>query len=280
LAAPVPAPKAEIVMPGVIRLPVPGSREVWVVPVLYRDDELLVLDKPGLFLSTADPHIPERPHLLSLLRQGIAAQSAWAREYALDYLAVPHRLDYEASGVFVLARSPSSLRALGDQYGSGRSILTYQVLVQGTPPESHFEVQAPLAPHRSKPGHVSIQHRRGKKATTVFQVLERFRGYTWLEARPAVDRPSQVRVHLQSRRLPVVGDTAYGGKPLLLSRLKPNYRLKPNRTERPLMARAALHACQATFRHPSSGEVVTIQSELAKDLRVSLKYLRQFAVTS
>ena len=143
-------------MRGVIRLPVPGSREVWELPVLHQDEGLLVLDKPSLFLATADPQNPDRPHLLSLLRQGIVAQATWAREYGLDYLAVPHRLDYEASGVIVLARCSSSLRALGDQYGSGRSLVTYQVLVQGTPPEMQFTVQAPLAPHRTKPGHVSI----------------------------------------------------------------------------------------------------------------------------
>jgi 23S rRNA-/tRNA-specific pseudouridylate synthase len=82
---------------------------------------------------------------------------------------------------------------------------------------------------------------------------------------------------LRHAGFPVVGDELYGGKPLWLSRLKPNYRLKPGHEERPLLSRAALHAEELTLPHPVTGEVLTITAPWPKDLKVALKYLRQFA---
>jgi 23S rRNA-/tRNA-specific pseudouridylate synthase len=77
--------------------------------------------------------------------------------------------------------------------------------------------------------------------------------------------------------LRVVGDKLYGGKPLWLSRLKKNFRLKTGREERPLISRVALHAEQLTLPHPVTGEPVSITSPWPKDLLVALKYLRQFS---
>ena len=91
-------------------------------------------------------------------------------------------------------------------------------------------------------------------------------------------RPHQIRVHLQNSGLRIVGDALYGGAPLLLSRLKQDYRLKPGRMERPLLARVTLHAEQLVLPHPVTGETVTITSPWPKDLRVAVKYLREFAV--
>ena len=67
---------------------------------------------------------------------------------------------------------------------------------------------------------------------------------------------------------------------MLLSRLKPAYRLKPGREERPLIARVALHAEELTLPHPVTGETVTITAPWPKDLRVAVKYLREFGKRS
>jgi len=71
----------------------------------------------------------------------------------------------------------------------------------------------------------------------------------------------------------------YGGRPLLLSRLKPEYRLKPSRTERPLLARTAIHAARLDLPHPVTGAAVSITAPWPKDLTVAVKYLRLYART-
>jgi 23S rRNA-/tRNA-specific pseudouridylate synthase len=93
---------------------------------------------------------------------------------------------------------------------------------------------------------------------------------------PTTGRTHQIRVHLQHTGLPIVGDSPYGGSPLWLSRLKPDYRLKPGRTERPLLSRVALHAERLTLAHPVTGETITFTAPWPKDLQVAVKYLRQF----
>jgi 23S rRNA-/tRNA-specific pseudouridylate synthase len=75
----------------------------------------------------------------------------------------------------------------------------------------------------------------------------------------------------------LVGDELYGGKFLWLSRLKPGYRLKPGREERPLLSRVALHAEELSLVHPFTNENITITAPWPKDLKVAVKYLRQYS---
>jgi len=109
-------------------------------------------------------------------------------------------------------------------------------------------------------------------------VLERFRDRTLLQCEPLPGRTHQIRVHLRYAGFPLIGDALYGGKPLLLSHLKKDYRLKPKEIERPLMARVALHAEELSLPHPVSGKPLKITAPWPKDLVVAVKYLRRYAL--
>jgi 23S rRNA-/tRNA-specific pseudouridylate synthase len=99
-----------------------------------------------------------------------------------------------------------------------------------------------------------------------------------LRCTPLTGRTHQIRIHLKHAGFPIVGDQLYGGKQLWLSRLKRDFRLKPGKEERPLMSRVCLHAEELTLPHPVTNELVTIKSEWPKDIKVAVKYLRQYAV--
>jgi 23S rRNA-/tRNA-specific pseudouridylate synthase len=131
-----------------------------------------------------------------------------------------------------------------------------------------------------KIGEMRVDPKNGKQSKTKFEVLENFSrfGYALLKCEPITGRTHQIRAHLRHAGLPIVGDELYGGKPLWLSRLKKDYRLKPGREERPLLSRVALHAEELQLPHPVTNEIVTIKSEWPKDLKVALKYLRQFSI--
>jgi len=261
-----------------LKLSSPAARQFWEIPVLFEDASLLALDKPGGLLTSPDRYDPQRPNLMKLLHNGIAAGKPWARERGLNYLMNAHRLDFETSGVILLAKTKPALVALADLFGSEKPHKQYAALVQGTPAEDKFAVDAPLAPHPVKTGLVRVDLKNGKRARTRFEVLERFSGWALLRCAPLTGRTHQIRVHLRHAGLPIVGDELYGGKPLWLSRLKPDYRLKRGREERPLISRVALHAEQLTLPHPVTGETLTITAPWPKDLKVAVKYLRQFAV--
>jgi len=260
-----------------IKLSSAATREFWEIPVLFEDEHLLALDKPSGLLTSPDRYDPQRPNLMTLLHAAIAAGKPWARERNVTYLANAHRPDGETSGVILLAKNKPALVALANLFSSGKALKKYVALVQGNPAGEKFEVDVRLAPHPVKTGLVCVDPRNGKKSKTQFEVVEIFSGWMLLRCLPLIERTHQIRVHLRHAGFPVVGDELYGGKPLWLSRLKRDFRLKPGHEERPLISRAALHAEELTLPHPVTGETMTVTAPWPKDLKVALKYLRQFA---
>ena len=237
----------------------------------------MALNKPSALLTSPDRYDPNRPNLMKLLHAGIADSKPWAKERGLSYLMNAHRLDFETSGVILLAKSKPVLVQLANLFGSEKPIKSYSALVQGCPTTDQFQVDAKLAPHPVKVGLVRVDPRHGKRASTTFEVRERFDGWTLLSCRPLTGRTHQIRVHLRHAGLPIIGDSLYGGKPLWLSRLKQDYHLKRDQEERPLIGRVALHAEELTLPHPVTGQSVAIEAPWPKDFTVALKYLRRFA---
>jgi RluA family pseudouridine synthase len=267
-------------MSSVIKLSSPATREYWEPAVLFEDGHLIALDKPAGLLVSPDRYDPNRPNLMKLLHAGIERGTPWARERGLDYLMNAHRLDFETSGVILLARTKAALVALANLFGAEQAFKTYIALVHGQPVQPAFEINARLAPHPVTIGLIRVDEKNGKRSKTSVELLEKFRGHSLLQCRPATGRTHQIRVHLRHAGLPLVGDTLYGGSPLLLSQLKQDYRLKAGRTERPLMDRVALHAAELKFTHPVTGAEVVITAPWPKDLTVAVKYLRRYAAVS
>ena len=260
-----------------IKLSSPATHEFWEVPVLYEDDHLLAIDKPAKLLTSPDRYDPNRPNLMKLLHAGIELSKPWAKQRGLTYLMNAHRLDFETSGVLLLAKTKPALVALANLFGSEKPVKTYTALVQGTPPQPKFEINAKLGPHPVKVGLVRVDEKNGKRSRTQFELVEKFAGHSLLKCRPLTGRTHQIRAHLRHAKLPIVADSLYGGHPLMLSSLKSGYRLKPNRKERPLLDRVALHAEELSLVHPVTGAEVAIHAPWPKDLRVAIKYLRQYA---
>jgi 23S rRNA pseudouridine1911/1915/1917 synthase len=259
-----------------VKLSSPATKEFWEIPVLFEDGDLLALDKPSGLLTSPDRYDAERPNLMNLLHAGIEQQKPWAKERNLTYLANAHRLDFETSGIILMAKNKPALITLANLFGSEQPVNTYLALAWGIPPEKNFEVDAKLSPHPVKIGEMRVDPKSGKKSKTEFEVLEQYSDWCLVRCTPRTSRTHQIRIHLKHAGFPIVGDQLYGGKQLWLSRLKRDYRLKPGREERPLMARACLHAEELTLPHPVTNELVTIKSEWPKDIRVALKYLRQY----
>lgn len=263
-------------MSAVIKLSSPATKEFWEIPVLFEDEHLLAISKPACLLTSPDRYDPERPNLMKLLHSGIAAGKPWARERGLTYLSNAHRLDFETTGIILLAKNKPALVALANLFGSEKPLKVYVALVHGTP-EHNFEVDAKLGPHPVKIGLMRVDSKKGKKSKTLFEPLAAFKNCVLLRCRPITGRTHQIRVHLAHAGWPIVGDALYGGKSLWLSRLKSDFHLKPGREERPLISTVALHAAELTLPHPVTGEMVTITAPWPKDLTVAVKYLRRYA---
>ncbi len=264
-----------------IKLSAPATAEqargFWEIPVLFEDEHLLALDKPAGLLVSPDRHDATRPNLATLISAAIAEKKPWARERNLDYLTHAHRLDFDTSGVLLFAKNKAALIALANLFGAETPVRHFTALAWGLPLEKDFSIEAKLALHPLKIGQMCVNPNDGKHAHTDFSVLEQFSDWCLLRCTPRTDRIHQIRAHLKHARVQLVGDEIYGGKELWLSRLKKDFYLKPGREERPLIGRTALHAEELTLPHPVTNELVTIKSEWPKDLKVAVKYLRQYA---
>ena len=260
-----------------IKLSAPETEQFWKVPVLYEDDDLFALEKPARLLTSPDRYDANRPNLMKILHRDIERGAPWAAERKLTYLSNAHRLDFETSGVLLLAKNKAALVALADEFGGSRARKSYVALVQGTPSEVTFISEAKLAPHPIKIGLMRVDPKRGKKSQTDFTVLEKFVGYTLVRCEPLTGRTHQIRVHLAHLGLPIVADELYGGSALLLSQLKRDYRPSRDGREQPLIGRMALHAEKLTVTHPVTKLPTTILSALPREFEVALKYLRKFA---
>ena len=133
-----------------IKLSAPEADAFWKVPVLYEDEALFALDKPSRLLTSPDRYDPTRPNLMKILHRDIERGAPWAAERKLTYLSNAHRLDFDTSGVILLAKNKAALVSLADQFGGSRVRKQYLALVHGTPPEDVFRSEAKLAQHPVK----------------------------------------------------------------------------------------------------------------------------------
>ena len=229
------------------------------VTELYRDAELLVLDKPaGLPIHpTARYHHNTLVHLLRRLHgPGFQADPA-------------HRLDRETSGLLVCGRSREASVALMHAFQSGQVLKAYQAIVEGHPPDS-FEVDAPIAEGTAEVRiAVRIDRHRGKPASTRFEVEHRFTrdGHPFAQVRclPRTGRQHQIRIHAREAGFPLVGDKIYGPDPGYFDRFSKRC-LEPEAWERLRLPRHALHASDLAFPHPASGQPLRFHAPLPGDL--------------
>ena len=222
--------------------------------VLYRDDDLIVLDKP--FGLVVHPGAGVRSGTLVNALLHAFPEVIWVGEG--DRPGIVHRLDMETSGVMVVARSPRAYESLKGQFKDRRVKKVYRALVWGRMPGPEGRIDAPIGRHPRHGQRMSVRTRKPRAAETLFTVLEEFRQTTLLEVRPLTGRTHQIRVHLAAAGHPLVGDTRYGRK-----RGGKRY------------PRLFLHACRLSFAHPATGAVVEFASALPLDLEAVLQAERE-----
>ncbi len=233
--------------------------------ILFEDDHIIVLDKPvGLVVhpgagtrgpTLMDILIEPRPSMV-----GVGEPDRWG---------VVHRLDKDTSGVMIVAKTAIAHQDLSEQFRRHSIGRVYMALVRGAPKSEFGVIDKELGRSRTDRKKMSTITKKGRIAVTNWLVKERYGEISLLEIRPETGRTHQIRVHLASIGLPILGDRVYG------TRAK-----KQASSERLLnklaliLKRQALHASFLAFKHPTMGQVLEFSTQLPADMLESIEICR------
>ena len=186
---------------------------------------------------------------------------------------VVHRLDKDTSGVILFAKKEDAHQYIAWQFEHRRVEKEYAAIVEGEVEFDSDLIDLPIGKDLKDPLRMTI-HEYGRESTTEYEVVERFRSFTHIVARPKTGRTHQIRVHLTAIGHPVVGDATYGrsGDRLFLSQLLGK---DVESEEEPLISRQALHARALTIRHPYTKRPIHFLAPLPRDMREVLIELRR-----
>jgi 23S rRNA pseudouridine1911/1915/1917 synthase len=246
----------EVAAPRPVSAPTPPP----LPPVVYRDDQLLVLAKPaGLVVHPGHGHAGDT--LVDALR---AAGIPLAPSDDPTRPGIVHRLDRDTSGLLVVASTPAAYDGLVAALRRRDVRRRYLALVAGVPRIPRGRIEAPIGRDpRDRTRFAVVAD--GRPATTRYRLLASGRAPALAAEAGAVallvcaletGRTHQLRVHLTRLGTPIVGDPVYGPRPVLAGALG--------------LTRPFLHAAALAFRHPVTGERIAVTEPLPPELTAVL----------
>jgi RluA family pseudouridine synthase len=215
--------------------------------VVYEDGEVLALDKPPFVL--VHPTSPEQDRTLAHgVAHHLAQQGAHAKVHPV------HRIDRDTSGLVLFAKTGHAHHRLDLQLRAGELKREYLALVDGVMAEDRGVIDAPIGRDPRNPV-LRVVRKDGDAAVTRWEVAERYPAATLVRLELETGRTHQIRVHLLHAGHAVLGDRQYGRKGV------------------DVIKRQALHASHLAFAHPTSGDPIQLDAELAPDMRDAITIL-------
>jgi 23S rRNA pseudouridine1911/1915/1917 synthase len=226
-----------------------------VVPVVYEDDDLLIVDKPaGLVVHPAPGHW--RGTLVNAL---LARGDHYGGIAGVARPGIVHRLDRDTSGLLIVARNDAAQAGIMAQLKARRVRKTYLALVQNPVSAAVGRIEAPIGRDPKDRKRMAVVA-NGRPSVTGYRVKERFSAWTLLELDLITGRTHQIRVHLNALGHPVAGDVVYGTG---TSRKGPDG-----------LERLFLHAWRLELVSPVSARLVRVEAPLPASLEAVLEGLR------
>ncbi|MCE9596879.1 MAG: RluA family pseudouridine synthase [Spirochaetia bacterium] len=178
--------------------------------IIYEDNHLLVIDKPAGILSQADG--TKRDDVLTLCKAYIREKYKKPGDV---FLGLVHRLDFEVSGVMVIARTSKAAARLSEQFRNRTVQKFYEAVIQGKmdPPRGRLEILMRKDEGRRLARTAEEDDYDAKPASLSYRTLQKYGQRSLIEIELESGRFHQIRFQFSEDGHPIVGDTRYGGSP-------------------------------------------------------------------
>ena len=210
--------------------------------VAYEDGDVIVVNKPrGMVVHPAPGH-PDGTLVNALMAH---CGDSLSGINGVMRPGIVHRIDMDTSGLIIAAKNDAAHKALAAQLKDHSLARTYECVVIGNLRDDAGTVDAPIGRHPTDRKRQCVTDKNARPAVTHWEVIDRYAGYTHVRCRLETGRTHQIRVHMAHIGHPILGDMVYGRK-------KPELGLTGQ----------CLHARELRFKHPTTGEPVTVRCDL------------------
>jgi len=229
-----------------IQIEIPEPQTLDVVPeemnldIYYEDADVLVVNKPkGMVVHPAPGHVS------GTLVNGLMAHCKdLSGINGVLRPGIVHRIDKDTSGLLMIAKNDLAHESLVNQLVEKTVTRKYKAIVHGVIPHDQGTIDAPIGRDKKDRQSMTVTDENSKVAVTHFNVLERFKDFTFIECQLETGRTHQIRVHMKYIGYPLAGDPKYGPKKTLD------------------IGGQALHAGILGFVHPRTKEYLEFEAPL------------------
>lgn len=229
-----------------IQIEIPEPQTLDVVPeemnldIYYEDADVLVVNKPkGMVVHPAPGHVS------GTLVNGLMAHCKdLSGINGVLRPGIVHRIDKDTSGLLMIAKNDLAHESLVKQLVEKTVTRKYKAIVHGVIPHDQGTIDAPIGRDKKDRQSMTVTDENSKVAVTHFNVLERFKDFTFIECQLETGRTHQIRVHMKYIGYPLAGDPKYGPKKTLD------------------IGGQALHAGILGFVHPRTKEYLEFEAPL------------------
>ena len=262
-----------------IVLPHP-PREIELIPqdipinIVYEDDQILIVNKdPGMVVHPGYGNYSGT--LVNALAFHLKDNPLFAEGEIRPGLV--HRIDKDTSGILVIAKSELAMNKLASQFFNRTTDRKYIALVWGDLKEDEGTITGNIGrnPKNRKQMFVFEDGLEGKHAITHYKVIERLGYVNLVECKLETGRTHQIRAHFKYIGHPLFNDELYGGNEILKGTTFTKYKQFVQNCFK-IIPRQALHAKSLAFTHPTTGELMSFDSELPNDMKEVIEKWRNY----
>lgn len=215
--------------------------------IIYEDEAIIIINKPvGLLVHPVNGNRTD-----TLVNALLAHSEKLGNINGTIRPGIVHRLDKNTSGAIVVAKTQESLVNLQKQFKQRKTKKIYRTILKGTLPYNSGTIDAPIGRNPKNRTKMAVVKENSKKAITEFKVLDRSRGFTYIEVVLKTGRTHQIRVHFSHIDYPILGDQKYGNQE------KEEFNLTHH----------LLHSYQLGFYHPLKENWVEYKAELPQKFK-------------